>query len=384
MKRLKVAHLIATNFFGGPEKQILEHGRRLQEGDCDFCLVSFREGPENQILERALQQGIEGYGIRQRHPFDLAMVGELNAYLRTSGVDLLVTHHYKANIVGRLASLRSGLPVIAVSRGWTAESRKIRLYEGLDKRFLRYADHVVAVSDGQRRKVLALGVAPERVSVIRNCIDTESPPPAPGRSAREELRLAADALLVASAGRLSPEKNYGGMIRVARKVAHSEPRAVFAVFGEGFLRDELERSVREAGLEGRFLLPGFRGDFTAILPEIDVFVLPSFTEGLPNVVLEAFAARRPVVATAVGGTPEVVTDGESGFLVAPEEEERMAQAVLELLRSPDLRARMGESGFAHIRKHFCPVRQTEAYRDLYRTVASRRRAEVVPGRGAQP
>lgn len=370
MNRPRIAHLIATNFFGGPEKQIVEHARRLRGGAVEIFLLSFLEGAENLFLARARSEGFETCALPQRPPFHPSLVGDLSSVLAEKGADVLVTHHYKATVIGRIASWRRRIPQIAVSRGWTGESAKIRLYEALDKFFLRLADRVVAVSEGQKRKVLALGVSPSKVTVIRNCIDCEAPLPAPTLSLREELGLPPGTLLVASAGRLSPEKNYGGLVRVAGKVAEKEPGAVFIVFGEGALRPELERAVTQAGLSERFLLPGFRPDVPSLLPQVDIFVLPSFTEGLPNVVLEAFAAGRPVVATAVGGTPEVVVDGEGGFLVSPEEEDAMAARILQLLADPSLRGRMGDAGRRRVREWFDPARQAEEYRRLYLEVAA--------------
>ncbi len=363
MSAMRIAHLIASNFFGGPEKQILDHALRLQ--GFDIRLISFLEGGENELLERAAQRGVPSHALPRRLPLDLRAVADLRSVLRRERIDLLVTHHYKANVVGTLAALRLGIPTAAVSRGWTAEDRKVRGYEWLDRRFLRFADLIVAVSHGQRAKILALGIPPERVRVIHNCIDAETPLGAPAVPLRWELGLGPQTLLVASAGRLSPEKNFEGLIRVAARVTAKVPAAHFVVFGEGGRREALEEAVRRGGLRERFLLPGFRRDFTALLPQIDLFVLPSLTEGLPNVVLEAFAARRPVVATAVGGTPEVVVDGEGGFLVRPEEEERMAERIVELLGSAALRERMGESGRRRVCEHFSPVRQAEAYGALY-------------------
>jgi len=180
--------------------------------------------------------------------------------------------------------------------------------------------------------------------------------------------------VVASAGRLSPEKNYAAMIEAARRVCPRHAQARFVIFGEGFLRPELERRIAEAGLQRRVLLPGFRTDLPALLSEIDVFMLPSFTEGLPNVVLEAYASRKPVVATAVGGTPEVVQDGVSGFLTATDDIDGMVAAVVRLLADPKLRQRMGDAGYRNAEADFGFAAQTVAYERLYAEVLEKRRA----------
>ncbi len=361
-----IVHLIATNFYGGPEKQVLEHAVRLEKSGRFSCrLVSFREGGrENEFLLRAGERGLSSHALDTANPFDPRVIARLAGLLRREQAALLVAHGYKANVIGRLASWRAGIPLLAVSRGWTAESLRIRAYEALDRIFLNWADHVVAVSEGQRDKLLARRLAAGRISVVRNAYHGS---PALARAGL--LRavcgpLAKDRPLVVAAGRLSPEKDFSTLIRAAAEVSR-QARAIFVVFGEGVLRRQLTDEIRRHGLEETFLLPGFRRDFTALLPQADIFVLPSLTEGLPNVALEASAAGLPVVATAVGGTPEVVVDGISGYLVGPGDAHALGRRLLELLGDRELRRTMGQKGREHVGRAFCPVKQTEAYLDLY-------------------
>ncbi|WP_237559977.1 glycosyltransferase [Desulfohalovibrio reitneri] len=362
----RIAHLIATNFYGGPERQILWHARHLSKRGYQPLIVSFQEhGKENELLLAAGRAGVDHRGLKARSPFHPGSVYELARLLRRDGVRVLVTHGYKANVVGRLASWLTGIPEVAVSRGWTGENGRVRLYEKLDKLFLRLADQVVAVSGGQREKVLACGVPGERVCVIHNGIDLESFPGPCEHSVRRELGVPDDAPFVVSAGRLSPEKNHMGFIEAAGMVLTERPDTRFAVFGEGFLRPELERAVAELELEDRFFLPGFRPDVRSLLHEADVFVLPSHTEGLPNVILEAFACGKPVVATAVGGTPEVVRHGVDGFLTRPNDPGALSEALLALIDSPELRAEMGGNGLNHVRERFDFADQTNRYLEHY-------------------
>ncbi|HBG07893.1 MAG: group 1 glycosyl transferase [Geobacteraceae bacterium GWC2_58_44] len=361
-----IAHLIATNFYGGPEKQILNHAIRLDKERFRFVLITFVEkGEPNQLEEMARSNGVEVVQVHVQNPFDPVTIWRILAILRRLDVELICAHGYKSNVIGRLASWLGGVPQIAISRGWTAENRRIRFYEKLDKFFLRLADCVVAVSHGQREKIVALGVPSVKVAVIHNAIDLVGIP-APGlRGLRRELGLPDDAIVITSAGRLSPEKNYAAMIEASRELIKGNPRVYFVIFGEGFLRGELERKIESAGLSGRFLLPGFRSDLQQVMHEVDIFMLPSFTEGLPNVVLEAFAARKPVVATRVGGTPEVVQEGTSGFLTRPDQPELMASHLSALVADHGLREGMGHAGYAYIEEHFDFAAQTAAYERLY-------------------
>lgn len=294
---------------------------------------------------------------------------------------MLLCHGYKANLLGRVAARRVGIPAVAVSRGWTAENAKVRVYEALDRWHLRLMDHVVCVSDGQAAKVLRAGVPAGRVSVIRNSARPEAfADPDPRFRAKLFAHFPGDAMVrraVVAAGRLSPEKGFAVLLEAAAGFLAADPGAGVVLFGEGPERATLERRVAELGLGERFALPGFTRDLDKYLPWADVAVLPSFTEGLPNVVLEASAAGVPVVATAVGGTPEAVADGETGLLVPPGQPQVLAARIGELLADPDRRQQMGEAGRAFVRERFSFAGQAEAYRQLFARLLPQRAGVAV-------
>jgi glycosyltransferase involved in cell wall biosynthesis len=368
-----IVHLRDSNFVGGPERQILEHCKRMESDDYEMILVCYEEpGQPNDLRLRAEEQGLVCLTLPVMSPFSPKNISRIVEVLRRVGADILVTHGHKGNIFGRLACWRLGIPTVAVSRGWTMESAKIRFFEFLDKIFLHFADHVVAVSEGQRRKIQACRVRPGKVSVIHNCIDVGNWCGGGRNGVRESLGVPDGAVLVATAGRLSPEKNQRMLLKAADRIAMQADDVYFAVFGEGVLRGELEADIRRAGLEGRFLLPGFRSDMNAVMEAVDIFTLPSLTEGLPNVVLEAFACSKPVVATAVGGTPELVRDGENGFLIESGDEAGLAARILSLAADREMRDRMGRAGREMVSSQFTYPRQAEKYRALYGSLAKPR------------
>jgi glycosyltransferase involved in cell wall biosynthesis len=275
-------------------------------------------------------------------------------------------HGYKANLLGRIAARRCGIPVVAVSRGWTGESWRVRLYERLDRWNLRWMDRVVCVSEGQAAKVRSAGVAPARVSVIRNAVRAERfAHPDPGRRRlMERMFPRQPRYLVGAAGRLSPEKGFGILLESAARVAAMDTSVGFLLFGDGPLRGELQRRIDTLGMSGRFVLAGFRSDLDKFMPFFDVLALPSFTEGMPNVVLEALAAGVPVVATAVGGTPEVIEEGVSGRLVPAGEPERLAHSISSVLTDEAARRQMGQRGRQRILDEFTFEAQARQYARL--------------------
>jgi glycosyltransferase involved in cell wall biosynthesis len=368
---MNLVHLTASTFFGGPERQMLGLALAMPEG-VRTTFAAFPEGGRGAaFLREARQHGFAAVPLANDFPKAHACVREVAELLRNGACDALVCHGYKAHVLGRLAARRAGVPAVAVSRGWTAETRKVKLYEWLDRRHLRLMDHVVCVSAGQAEKVRNwCGVPAERLSVIRNSARLgafENRDPA----ARERLRgFFRDEVshVVLAAGRFSPEKGFGVLVDAAASVCLANPRAGVVLFGEGPLRGELERRVSQLNLAGRVVLPGFRTDLDSLIGAADVVVLPSFTEGLPNVALEASAAGVPVVATAVGGNPEVVAEGETGYLVPSGDPARLAARVNELLRDPAARARLGAAGRRRMREMFTFGAQAKAYLQLLHTL----------------
>ncbi len=210
-------------------------------------------------------------------------------HLRRVRADVLCCNGYKPDILGWLAARRAGVPVVAIAHGWTAANWRARLYEWLDRRVMRRLDAVVCVSEAQAEKVRRIGVRPERVVVIRNAVDAgkfDNPDP----DYRRQLLgffPSPPARVVVAAGRLSPEKGFDHLIEAAALVKRDDDSIGFVLFGEGPLRGDLERLVRERGLAERFIFAGFRTDLEHFLPWCDAAVSSSHTEGLPVNVLEA-------------------------------------------------------------------------------------------------
>jgi glycosyltransferase involved in cell wall biosynthesis len=362
-----VAHLTASTFFGGPERQLLGLAREMLPG-VRSVFFSFAEGGRSHaFLEEAARAGFVAYLLDNDTPWLRAAVRELTAELQQQEAAVVCCHGYKAGLLGRVAARRCGIPCVAVSRGWTGENMKVRFYEALDRLNLRWMDHVVCVSHGQAAKVRAAGVESFRTSVIHNAVEPERFADPDLRCLRwlHELFPKPRRLIIASVGRLSPEKGFHNLVPAAASALRADPTLGFVHFGDGHGRAAMERAVAAHGLEGRFLLAGLRHDLDRFYPFFDLLVLPSYTEGLPNVVLEAFAARVPVVATAVGGTPEVIEDGRSGYLVPPGDPETLARRILDALADDNRRLAMGEHGYRRVCRDFTFSAQARAYERLF-------------------
>jgi glycosyltransferase involved in cell wall biosynthesis len=369
---MRICHLTASTLFGGPERQMLGLAQHLGPAyRTDF--VSFAEnGRCRPFLAKLKHHGFDARALSHDTPHLARAARELGAHLQESETQVLCCHGYKANLVGRMAARHASIPAVAVARGWTGENLRVRLYETLDRFHLRWMDHIVCVSHAQAAKVRACGVRAGRISVIHNAVQAArfQRTGAQARQQLEGLFGEVPELIVGAAGRLSPEKGFDLFVQAGQRLVVGNKKIGFILFGEGVEREPLEQQIRASGLQGRFVLAGHCTHLDALLPALDVLVLPSFTEGLPNVVLEACAASVAVVATAVGGTPEVVDHGISGLIVPVGDVAALADACRKMLTDPQRRTAMGRAGRAKVVSQFTFSRQAQRYEQLFQRLAS--------------
>jgi glycosyltransferase involved in cell wall biosynthesis len=374
---MHVAQLMASPFFGGPERQMLGLALALPP-DYRTTFLTFRErGLCRPLLDECRRCGLEAIELKHNFPDVRRAAAEVAGWLRRLRVDVVSCSGYKPDLIGWLAARQVGLPVLSVSHGWTGVTWKVRLYEAADRLVLRWMDAVVCVSEGQAAKVRRTGAPADRIHVIRNAVSLEKfgPPEPRFRDELQCLFAAPKRQIVGAAGRLSPEKGFEQLIDAAATVVKAVPEAGFVVFGEGPLRPALLERIAARGLQGRFILAGFRNNLEQYLPHFDVVALSSYTEGLPVIVLEAFAAGVPVVGTTVGGVPEVIEDGLSGALVPPGDAGQLAVAITGLLADDERRTAMGRRGRRRVEEQFTFAAQAAQYQRLFQQLrVGRRRA----------
>ena len=371
--KTNVVHLTDSPFYGGPERQMLGLSLALPES-IQTTILCFRDHASSVPFLKQLEgAGISARMIGHANPRFLRMIADVATELRRERADLLVCHGYKADVIGLFAARRVGIPVIAVSRGWTGHTRKVRAYEALDRRMLRRMDAVVCVSEGQAAKVARAAIPRDRLHVIHNSIDPTrfQNGAAAGRAILEGLFESPRSAIIAAVGRQSPEKGFDQLVDAARMLARNDDRIGIVLVGDGPDRSMLEALVRDWSLQSSVVFTGFRSDVDRLLPGADILAQASHTEGLPNVVLEACAAGLPVVATDVGGTNEIIEDGVNGYLVPAADPKALASRLLDLVRSRELRHQMGNRGRDLVRTRFSFARQAAAYEELFLALGRR-------------
>jgi glycosyltransferase involved in cell wall biosynthesis len=229
-----------------------------------------------------------------------------------------------------------------------------------------WCDHIVAISEGIRRVLLDWGVPPQKVSCVRSAIDlTPYLGDADPTAFRRRFGIPEDALMVATLAQLIPRKGHRVLLEVIPRILEQVPNARFLFFGEGPYRSTLESLVERKGLTGIVQLPGYVTETPALLRAADAIVHPALREGLGIAILEAMGMGKPVVASAVGGIPEVIDGPETGFLVPPGDSSALEDALVRLLRDSDLRRRIGDAAARRIRDEFSIDAMVAGNLDIY-------------------
>ncbi len=364
---MHVVHLMASPFYGGPERQMLGLAQHLPPSTKSTFLCFAERGKAQAFIDQARTAGFDTITLESNFPRIFRCISEISSHLKNIHADILTCSGYKPDILGCFAARKVGIPSLSVSHGWTGATWKVRLYEYVDKMVLNWMDSVVAVSKAQELKIRRAGVSEAKVVTIRNAVGKDAfvEPDATLRQQLIDLFESPPKLLVGAAGRLSPEKGFEVLVDAAAQVLKKVPEAGFVVFGEGPLKANLERRIAEHGIAKRFLLGGFRSDLLKVLPNFDLSAMSSWTEGLPVILLETFAAGVPMVSTAVGGIPEVLVEGESGHLVPAGRADVLANRLTELLADAPRRQKMGEAARNRVRDHFSFEGQALAYQTLF-------------------
>jgi glycosyltransferase involved in cell wall biosynthesis len=357
--------------YGGGERLAREIAIRLDQSRFETVFCVSRPVPAAELA--AGRELIEGAGVR----LDLLgrrWRGDLGTWLSTAGryrrwgVDVLHSHKFGSNVWGAMLKGRMGSPAfVAHEHTWSFQGRPERKL--LDRRLIApRADAFVAVSGPDRERMIELERIPAaKVRLIANGIP-DPPPPTPGRDLRRELGIAADAPLLGAVATLRPQKALDVLIRAVAALRPEFPEVVALVAGGDADRAErarLEGIAAAAGVADAIRLLGERDDVAELLAALDVAVLSSDFEGSPLSVMEYMEAGLPVVATRVGGLPDVVEDGVTGLLVPPRDPAALATAVAALLGDRERARRLGEAGRERRRRLFSVTATTRAVEALY-------------------
>jgi glycosyltransferase involved in cell wall biosynthesis len=391
MARIRITRIIARLNIGGPALHIANLMAGLDPERFESYLITGRPSPgEGDMSYLYEQKGLASPTVlhtlaRRLHPLrDLRTVLKLASILRRQRPHIVETHTAKAGFVGRVAAELAGVPVVLhvfhghVFYGYFG-ALQTRVYIGIERLLARWTDRVITISPAQRHDIAHTYriASPDKVTVVplgfdlrpfagvssADRADREHP-----NAGRAMLGIPKGVPLVGYVGRLTAVKNPALFVCTAERVLESVPGARFVLAGDGELRAAVERQIAGMGLSGQITLTGWQREMPPIYAALDALVLPSLNEGTSVTAIEAMAAGVPVVATAVGGMPDVVSDGRTGLLAPSGDAKALADCVVRVLCEPDWARALALAGQESVLARFGLERLVRNMEALYTTV----------------
>ena len=369
---LRILELIVSTDLGGGPAHVHELIGRLPRPEFAVTVAGPAGGPYEGLFT---ESGARFVGARTDRlgprPFF-----EILRLISQNGIDLVHSHGKGAGLYGRLAARRAGIPSIHTFHGIHADypAGLGHAYLALERGLARITQGIVHVSESQALEAVGLGLAPaERSHVIVNGIDAARVAGAAltREAARQSLQLDPELLVIGTVARFDPVKALDALLRAFAIVAAAEPDARLVLIGEGPESSRLRSLAAALGIEARVRFPGFIAEASRLLPALDLYASASRKEGLPLALLEAMACGLPAAATRVPGHMDVVEQGVTGLLVAPDDRHALGRAMCDLMTERAGRKAMGQAGRQRVLNRFAASRMAAETADLYRSVAGR-------------
>ncbi len=364
-----------AEFVTGPAKNLIEFAQRARENGEDLPTVelsvaAYRRGddPESAFIQAARHAGLMVDVICERGRFDRSVIEQFRRIVATRNPDIVQTHNVKSHFFFRWSGIWHERAWLAFHHGYTAEDFKMRCYNAANRWSLRAPRHVITVCGPFVEQLVRQGVRRENITVLHNSVQPFAPvSPDSIRDVRGRVPATEGTPIIVSIGRLSHEKGHVDLLN-ALAIVRDAGAAFHAVFvGEGVERPRIEATRASLGLEKHVTLAGLQHDVRPYYAMAQVAVMASHSEGSPNALLEAMAAGVPIVATRVGGIPEIATDQKSALLVEARKPAALAQAIQRLLKEQDLRERLSERAKAAAAA-YSPAAYRRSLTDVYERV----------------
>jgi glycosyltransferase involved in cell wall biosynthesis len=348
---IRVLDFLETSWLSGPAKNLIEFARRAAQPNrmpvqANIAIATFHRGsgsPSNDFTVACQRAGLKLHIVREKFAYDPAVISAMRHLIEAYDPDIVQTHGVKSHFLLRLTGAHRRHRWIAFHHGYTWTDLKVRLYNRLDRWSLPASSRVVTVCQAFASAMERIGIPRERITIQHNSVNTFLPVSTDAvAKLRQKLRIPDDAKVLLNVGRLSREKGQAELIKalaILRKQS-TDPKLRLVLVGYGPDRRRLEYTADVEGVADWVIFAGHQGDVVPYYSMADLMVLSSRTEGSPNVLLEAMAAGLPIVATAVGGVPEIVCDAKAALLVQTQNPVALARGMLQILDDQNLRARL--------------------------------------------
>jgi glycosyltransferase involved in cell wall biosynthesis len=369
---LNVFQIDAGKEWRGGQRQSLFLARELQKKAYPF---KFYVQPGSPLHTRALEDDLPVVPLKMRSETDAWAILRLAGGMKRHKCRLVHFHDAHSVAVGSAAASLAKVPVRVISRNVDFPIKKNFLSQ---MKYTKNIDVIIAVSKGIKKVLVNGGISPSLIKVIPDGIDySPFEEAASSQYLRQELGFGLDDFLVGIVAHLADHKGHKYLIKATEILKEKAPKIRVIIVGEGPLRMELDRLVKQTHVEDIVFFLGFREDVPQILASLDLFVLSSYLEGMGSSILDAMASRLPVVATKTGGIPEVVVNGETGLLVPPRSPAALAKAILKIYEDRELGSRLGQKGYEVVHQKFSAEAMALKVIREYERIAQRKNIKLV-------
>lgn len=369
---------------GGPEKTILLGAAQSDPARCHVTLCYIRDARDTvfDIDKRSAALGLSYVEVIERNSYDRAIWPALRQVVRDHRIDIVHAHEYKTNLLALALAKFEGVVPLSTAHGWTGHNRRDQVYYFFDKLLLKRFPRVIAVSSDIRNVVVRAGSRPERVTTVLNGIDHRAFYRDPSRVAEARARFGVKPgeFVIGAVGRTEPQKRFDLLIEAFERLRPHRPDLRLLIAGDGTSRTELEAIAARVGPSVTML--GHVADVAAVHHAFDLFVQSSKYEGTPNAVLEAMAFESPLVATDVGGTAELVTDGVHGLIVPPLDVDALTDAMSRALADPAAARTRATAARRRVEGELSFETRMRTVEAIYESLAAERRGRAGSSRPA--
>jgi len=367
-KPLNVLYLRDTTHVCGPGKTIINTCRTINRDLINLIVASTNDKTteQNDFIKKIKQNRIRHYALTIGSIINLKSVLEVLRIIRKEKIDIIQTHDSQTRRIGAIAAKLTHVVHVSSVHGWIQNTLKEKLASKLDAFIIKRSDYVIVMSNIMKSQMEKIGADKTRIEIIYNSIllndyivenNTEE--------IRKKYNLDKEKVVIATIGRLSPEKGQEVFIEVAKRLLQTVRNVKFLIIGNGALENLIHTKIKEAALEEKILCMGYVADLRELYQVIDILIISSYTEGMPNVLLEAFAYKKPVVSSNVGGVSEILAHAENGYLVKVGDIASFEKCIKNLIENESLRKEMGDKGRRTIEQKCDFSKRTRRIEELY-------------------
>lgn len=366
-----VLHLISPIGFFGAENVMVQLSKELRSLNhrVYIGILGNAQDSHMEVVREAEKHSLNVKVFCCNGKFNIRTLFEIRRYIKHNGINIVHSHGYKSNFYSILASANMNIQRVTTCHNWLGDNLKMRFYARLDKLLLNRFDKVIAVSNDLRDKILKNAAFQDKVVVINNGVDVNKfQLTSRDSQIKKSIGIIEGEPVIVSIGRLTEEKGQIYLIKAFAGIVSEYPGAKLLFVGDGPLRSFLESEARSLELENNVIFAGIRNDIPEMLIMADIFVLPSLEEAMPMALLEAMAAKMPIVATRVGAVSNIIKDGHSGLLVEPKDPVALSRSIVCLLQNKDMARSFGENSYNSVRNNFSSDRMAREYIKAYNSL----------------